>query len=51
MSIDDAVSKHVLEFEYNLVGDEISSVFGMVMILNFIKQLCSNSTKFKVVTI
>ena len=49
--MDNAVSKHVLEFKCKLVGDEILSVFDMVMILNFVEFECSWLIKFKNITI
>ena len=51
MSMDIAVSKYVLKFNYKLIGDEILFVFDMVIILNFIKQLFSNLRKCKIITI
>ena len=46
-----AVSKYVHEFADNLNTDEIWLVIDMVMILNFLQQLISNSRKFKIIII
>ena len=51
MSMDDAVSNHLLECKFKLVGDEILSVFDMVMILNFLEFEYSCLMKFKIITI
>lgn len=49
--LDAAVSKYVHGYKYNLTTDEIWPVIDMVMILNFLEQLFSNSRKFKMISI
>ena len=49
--LDAAVFEYVHGFKYNVYTDEIWHVIDMVMILNFLEQLLSNSRKFKTITI
>ena len=46
-----AVLKYLHGYKYMLNAEEIWFVFDMVMILNFLEKLLSNSRKFKMITI